>query len=858
MEDPTPVTSTAAGWYALLGDLSSGPYTWPQLYSLAQQGHIGAQTQVWHASLPAWVVAAHIPGLIQGGAAPLGAAGGSAPMGAPAWAIGAAGDTPARATGAPAGAFAPAPAPTPEQAGRRRRKKLLIAGLGSAVVVIAVVAVLLVLLLTGGGPDGPGEVAGEKIKGRVAQVGGVVMRADIPDGSAALTVAPVSKDLFEGNAASDVATIEYTEPVERPVTISIPVNENDGGLYKMGVGSEVYGLNGEPTTLYRFYDVEISAGVATATFVPAEVLEAQVRFISSSDVGTRPYWLRTTTALFSVGEKVASGPDGTTHFRFTYPKKYKDGREYLSQDELVALFDLFEDVFDMYQTQYQYQYAARTKYPIDIYAQPLGESGDGFYSQWGSVDNGYITLNTRLFYTAGKKEFDPDAGRLGRLPGTFAHEFFHLVQANYTDQRSASTWFDEATATYFESLMNSGTLDAIDTMGNWKRIYDGIFPPSDTAEHGYARMPLIEFLAGKTGDPDFIRGAYSDHSSGWEQTIVNETQLDPADYAVEFYSDLLQQRLTTYRSPAGLFWDTVNSDADPEGLQEELNRDTTGVCSLWRVEIPEFAKAEARLEQQGEVLLGTAGVKVPAYGARLFAVQLFTNMTILEAYPDEVEIHVVTDTPGCELRLLEIRGQESVFLDDGVIVDPKSKIGHGYDYLALAVCPQGQAQDLEADAYLVTGDPQEYVWGLVDIKPHGTTTFDQTELLGQEFSISATPGSCSIRFVEKNLGKQTVRSVVYTMPAYLEPNKPFQPALPVSHSDFEFYCMLDGTLGFSLNADGTAFTYNNKNGLPPPGESTTASETHTIMVGMFHSNMKVGAQYVYKWMPKKDVSGAAP
>ena len=55
---------------------------------------------------------------------------------------------------------------------------------------------------------------------------------------------------------------------------------------------------------------------------------------------------------------------------------------------------------------------------------------------------------------------------------------------------------DEATATYFESLMNSGTLDAIDTMGNWKRIYDGIFPPSDTAEHGYARMPLIEFLAG--------------------------------------------------------------------------------------------------------------------------------------------------------------------------------------------------------------------------------------------------------------------------------------------------------------------------------------------------------------------------
>ncbi len=857
MEDPTLVTSTATGWYALLGNQVNGPYTWPELYSLAQQGHVVAQTQVWHASLPAWAVAAQIPGLIQGGAAPLGAGDAAAPMGAPAWAADFPVDAPAWTTGVPA--VAPALSPAFAHSGRpSAAQEDAHRGVGIRGRLDRRHSRLDGAALDGRRAGRSPEYRGREDQGRIAQVGGVVVRADIPDGSAALTVAPAAEDLFEGNAASDVVTIEYTEPVERPVTVSLPLRENDGGLYKMGVGSEVYGLNGEPTILYRFYDVEITDGVATASFVPAEVLEAQVRFLSSTDVGVRPYWLRTTTALFSVGEKVATGPDGTTHFRFTYPKKYKDGREYLSQDELVALFDLFEDVFDMYQTQYQYQYAARTKYPIDIYAQPLDESGDGFYSQWGSVNNGYITLNTRLFYMAGKKEFDPDAGRLGRLPGTFAHEFFHLVQANYTDQRSASAWFDEATATYFESLMKSGTLDAIDTMGNWKRIYDGIFPPADTAEHGYARMPLIEFLAGKTGGPDFIRDVYSDHDSGWEQTIIDETQLDPADYAVEFYSDLLQQKLTSYRSPAGLFWGTVDSDADPEGLQEELNRDTTGVCSLWRVEIPEFAKTEARLEQQGEVLLGTAGVKVPAYGARLFAVQLFTNMTILEAYPDEVEIHVVAGTPGCELRLLEIRGEESVFLDDGVIVDPKSKIGHGYDYLALAVCPQGQAQDLEVDAFIVTGDPQEYVWGLVDIKPYGTTSFDQTELLGQEFSISAIPGSCSIRFFEKNLGEQTVRSAVYTMPAYLEPNKPFQPALPVTHTDFKFYCMLDGTLGFALNADGTAFTYKKKEGLTPPGGSTAASETHTIMVGMTHSNMKLGAEYVYKWMPKKDVSGATP
>ncbi len=108
------MTSTATGWYALLGNQVNGPYTWPELYSLAQQGHVVAQTQVWHASLPAWAVAAQIPGLIQGGAAPLGAGDAAAPMGAPAWAADFPVDAPAWTTGVPAvaPALSPAFAPT--------------------------------------------------------------------------------------------------------------------------------------------------------------------------------------------------------------------------------------------------------------------------------------------------------------------------------------------------------------------------------------------------------------------------------------------------------------------------------------------------------------------------------------------------------------------------------------------------------------------------------------------------------------------------------------------------------------------------------------------------------------------------
>lgn len=199
--------------------------------------------------------------------------------------------------------------------------------------------------------------------------------------------------------------------------------------------------------------------------MPAEVLSENVRFISSSDTGVRPSWLRTNIAIFSVSEKVATGPEGSTHFRLTYPR-YRAGQDYFSQDDLVGLFDLFEDIFDMYQDVYGYKYASRTEYPVDVYIVPLGrEGGTGCSRRVFSLNSATITLNSRLFYLGKDKVFDPAAGRLWRVPGVFAHEFFHFVQANYVSPGSSCLWSDEATATYHESLIRSGTLDHIDRMG---------------------------------------------------------------------------------------------------------------------------------------------------------------------------------------------------------------------------------------------------------------------------------------------------------------------------------------------------------------------------------------------------------
>lgn len=74
-------------------------------------------------------------------------------------------------------------------------------------------------------------------------------------------------------------------------------------------------------------------------------------------------------------------------------------------------------------------------------------------------------------------------------------------------------------------------------------------------------MPLIEFLVKKTGGWDFIHKLYTTHTSGWEEALLAETKLQPVDYAVEFCSDLLQQKVTSFRAPAAIFWGALGSEA---------------------------------------------------------------------------------------------------------------------------------------------------------------------------------------------------------------------------------------------------------------------------------------------------------
>lgn len=749
---------------------------------------------------------------------------------------------------------------------KRGKRKALVAILCSAAALVIIAVVLLFVL-----PGLNGGINGEKIKEGMIEAEGIVVKSDIPDGTAALVVEPVDDDAFEGNAVSAAAVINYSEEVHIPVTLSLPMYKNDGGLYMMAVGVELYGTGGEITTVYNYYDVVIEGDIATASFIPAAELADEIYFASGTDTGLRPPWIRTRAVILSKTRMVATSKDTLTHFLLTYPRFFY-GKDYFTSDQLIALFNIFEENFDSYQLDYLYQYNKRTSYPLDIYIES-GLGSDGCFRRGANINYATITLNSNIFGANNVWKFNPTTGGdVTKVKSVFAHEFFHFVQANYYNPYANCEWFGEATASYFESLHYDGRLDQIhDVNDNWKKLYDGIFPPSDTADHGYGRMPLIEFLVNKLdGDPEFIRNVYNTDSpltlAGWRDVIIDKTGLSPVDYAEEFYCALLLKEIKSYVEPSALYWNTF-SKTPPKGV---IETDVSGVCSLLNVKIPDFAKVQATLEQKGELKLADTTVTVPAFGARLVALDMLANSTALEKYPKELMLAAKAGT-GCSVQLLEINtnNETTVILSDATAVDLKNKVGHGYLYMALVISLSDSAQDYKLQVYAQTKETQEYVWGLVEINPYHMEDFNETELLGEEFSISASATSCSIWMKEDMLGKITEMSATYSMPRYLEVGKPYQPSIPVSHSNFKFYVLFDGALDMRVNDSKTAIEYNHPNGLTAPGEPVLnaagtgatgqfGSDTHKIVVGIFYDNIKQGAEYVYEWMPIKQVDSYAP
>ncbi len=397
--------------------------------------------------------------------------------------------------------------------------------------------------------------------------------------------------------------------------------EEEGTEVVLGVGSEVTQDDGTVETSYVYVPAKVEDGVASATFVPTDFITEPEGEAEKEAAGeTKPTRRRLTWGFFRQASYLSDGG----HFIVYFPSRAQ-GFQLDPEERRTFLADL-ESTYDEYLSK-GYAYDKRQEWPMAVYIQNLEQSGYYSYRRGGA--DGQIHLSRDLFQ---------DGYRADLLLPLVAREFFHFVQCNYVEPGSALTWFNKATAAYFEG-QKAGAQPGV-TEQHADKLFSGVYPEKDDAFDGYARVPLIAYLAQKRGE-DFILNAYTraGEGAGWSEAL-NSSAGAPAAWAGDFYEALVRGEMGSF-TPGALY----ASLAEGKGGQGEIG-------SRLSLEIPSAAEIEASAAGGEDPLFGSATVSVGSCGARLVAITV--DQKSVAQLPEGADPAV--SAPGADLRVLAISG----------------------------------------------------------------------------------------------------------------------------------------------------------------------------------------------------------
>ena len=568
------------------------------------------------------------------------------------------------------------------------------------IVVLSLCALLVVGLVVGGififknlsdgafdsnknGSDPTNESAAVVEDGVVTYDGAAIDFGDneVPEDTAGIiTAAELGSEELPDGLGSTLYDL-YIDPAgTEPITIRIPIAEDlseldEEAVPMIGIGTIVTYEDGSQATVYQYLEAEVKDETAEATFIPSETLGE--RYVRGSSDGTSssgtPGKERVRAGIIWCSTTFTDGG----HFLVYFPAQaHKFFIDY--NDREALLLDL-EAVYEQYLGM-GYAYDGRSSWPMVVNIRNIDDDAAytfGLFSADGSID-----INRR-FFEGGYNSAEVKA--------LLAHEFFHFVQMNYVSSFNQCPWFDEATATYFESL-ERGSIPSI--VGEYKEnIFSGVIPEENTSANGYSRMPLISYLVTQTGGSEaFIQQAYAAAGSGtdWTQAITAATG-DPALWAGGFYSALVSGTVGDYT---------------PYMLHKNLAAgDFAQVGTSLALEVPSEEEIAAALENDDVPLLGTANVNVAAYGAQLVALTIDAENGKL--LPDGMD-PVVKVSGGADASVFAIKG--SAFTESDVtgsgapLTDFKKSSGDQYVFLVLITGLHAAG----TQEYTVTVEMQQY------------------------------------------------------------------------------------------------------------------------------------------------------
>jgi hypothetical protein len=492
--------------------------------------------------------------------------------------------------------------------------------------------------------------------------------------SSTTVISDVTNSFQVDGLVSRLYSLEFDFTCDKPITISLdlegipPINEEDNGSLRIGIGLET--TDGS-SILNKLIEPVISEGVATIEIVPSEIFDtAFIRGFSTQSLIAKPVKEKIYTGIYHYSSfDIANG-----HFKVWFP--IFDGIDeffYITEENRKTLLSDLEAVYQNYLSK-GYTYSKRTKWPMEVYVQSL--DAEGYYSEGkigtvggqiyaNTADYGCIYLNRNLFV----KEY-----RRQRIKEVLAHEFFHFVQYNYATSNTGLTWLDEATATYFEWKESERMPDT--TIKYWNLIYDGIYPEEDTASQGYARMPLIDYLAEKNSE-NFILETYKTGGANgdWVNAFHVSLQGQGNRWVNDFYNQYFLGESTSYYKPMIFYQELIrgkNAEFSHAGKALELI-------------FPDEEYIYSSLENDDPPILASTTLAIPALGARVVALDVDTET--LKSFPDDMDpvVHVEGNVV---TSVYAVKGKNYIKLGEGDNIrlkDFKESIEDKMMYMVLIV-----------------------------------------------------------------------------------------------------------------------------------------------------------------------------
>ena len=519
--------------------------------------------------------------------------------------------------------------------------------------------------------------------------------------------------------ASELYELKTETVYEAPVTVTLKFDEecpvdDDEAQPMLGLGSTFEMEDGSVETLYRYIPVQEKDGQVTVSFIPSDY--AQLFVHGNSNTGSSaPNKERTRFGLFWVSTTYIDGG----HFIVYMPLKART--LFLDYNERRVLLDDLEKVYNDYLNK-GYAYSKRGEWPMEVNVSNIDNLGEYSYS-WNGAE-GHINLRRSLF----EKGY-----QAGTLDSLLAHEFFHFVQLNYVNVGDDLLWFDEATATYYEWTKLKNIPNIVTQYS--ELMFTGAYPQQNTSANGYARMPLIKYLA-KTLGEEFILNAYFNASQGadWDSALLAAAG-DPADWVGDYYEALISDDFL----PLALHRDLVQGISTVQGIGTSLE-----------LVLPEKDEMAELISEGEPVTLGQTTIHVGACGAQLIALHM--HEYDVKHFPDGSD-PIVTFSAG-DLRVLKVFSREIEVLKDsggGVTLDDYKKAsGSKYLYLAIVTNPSDNAQDIKLSVEIEVYPTLDELVGSYD---DGMATYTEVFISDSLRAQLANPGAAQENLaVEDELG----------------------------------------------------------------------------------------------------------